>query len=447
MQNRTLAAISSRVESFSALCYSGFRLYWFGHLSAVSGYQIVILTQGWLIWTLTGSEFLLGALGLSNAIPAVLLTLFGGAVADKVELRRLLIVLQLVSAFTLVALATLTIIEVVHIWHIFAVAFVFGVVQAFDQPGRQALFPHLIDRRDLMSAVSLNSTIWPGTSIFGPALAGIIIDRVGAATNSPLIGAAAAFYLASLGFVLFGLFLFLLKASPLERSGGRNVLREIWDGLNFVWKNGLFAFLTGMNFMIIFFVRSSVTILPVFASEVFKGDASILGSLYAAGGIGSLAGALIAANLGKFRRRGWLILGGAATQALILMLFSLSNSYNISLLLLTLAGICFSFFMVSAQTTVQSLVPDGFRGRLMAIWGMNYGVIFPLGQMQMGAVAGFSRTHLSGLLGRFAGAPSAVFLGTVVMLVFSLLGAMLNPTIRNLSPQGLADQGKSSDRT
>jgi MFS family permease len=439
-----MAAIGSRIEAFSALRYSGFRLYWFGHLSAVSGYQIVILAQGWLIWTLTGSEFLLGALGLSNAVPAVLLTLFGGAVADKVELRRLLIVLQLVSAFALLTLATLTTTGLVQIWHIFAVAFVFGVVHAFDQPGRQALFPHLLDRRDLMNAVSLNSTIWPGTRIFGPAFAGIIIDKVGAAANSPLIGAAAAFYIASLGFALFGLLLFLLKVPPLERSGGRNVLREIWDGLNFVWKNGLFAFLIGMNFMIIFFVRSHATILPVFASEVFKGDASILGSLYAAGGIGSLAGALIAANLGYFRRRGWLILGGAGVQAILVMLFALSRSYNLSLLLLLLAGIAFSFFMVSAQTTVQSMVPDGFRGRLMAIWGMNYGVIFPLGQMQMGAVAGLSRNHLSDLLGGYAGAPSAVILGATIMLVFVFLGAASNPTIRNLRPQVLEAQRQST---
>lgn len=442
----SLTDVSSKIQVFSVLRYSDFRLYWLGHLSAVSGYQMVILAQGWLIWTLTGSEFLLGAVGLSNAAPAILLTLFGGAVADRVELRRLLMVLQSVSAFTLFILATLTITEMVQIWHIFAVAFVFGVVQAFDQPGRQALFPHLIDRRDLMSAVSLNATIWPGTSIFGPALAGIIIDKVGGAANSPFVGAAAAFYIASLGFALFGLFLFLLRVPPLERARGRNVLRDIGDGLNFVWKSGLFAFLTGMNFMAIFFVRSHITLLPVFASDVFNGGASTLGSLHVAGGIGSLAGALLAANLGNFRRRGWLILGGAAGQAMFLMLFAFSDSYILSLLLLSLAGVSFSLFMVSAQTTVQFLVPDGFRGRLMAIWGMNYGVVFPLGQMQMGAVAGLSRTHLSGLLGSFAGAPSAIILGTMVMLGFSLLGAASNPMVRNLNLQELEAQRQSTSQ-
>ena len=442
----TLATISSRIQVVSALRYRDFRLFWLGHLIAVSGYQIVILAQGWLIWRLTGSEFLLGAVGLSTAAPAVLLTLFGGAVADKVELRRLLIMLQLVSAFALVVLATLAFTGMVQIWHIFAIAFVFGGLQAFDQPGRHALFPHLIDRRDLMNAVSLNSTIWPGTSIFGPALAGIVIDRVGAAANSPLVGASAAFFLASLGFALFGLFLYFMRVPPFERSGGRNVLREIGDGLTFVWRNGLFAFLTAMNFMIIFFVRSHITLLPVFASDIFKGGASTLGYLYAAGGIGSLAGALIAANLGSFRRRGWLIIGGAAAQALFLMLFAFFRSYDLSMLLLPLAGISFSFFMVSAQSTVQYLVPDGLRGRVMAIWGMNYGVLLPLGQMQMGAVAGLSRTYFSDLMGSFAGAPSAVFLGSAVMLAFALLGAVPNHRIRNLTPQGLEAQRQSTGR-
>jgi MFS family permease len=135
---------------FSALRHRDFRLFWFGHVAAVSGYQIILLAQGWLIWTLTGSELLLGALGLSTAIPAVLLFLFGGVVADKVDLRRLLIVLQWVTALALLTFATLAATGRLQIWHVFAVAFVFGVVQAFDQPSRQALFPHLIDRQDLI---------------------------------------------------------------------------------------------------------------------------------------------------------------------------------------------------------------------------------------------------------------------------------------------------------
>ena len=131
---------------------------------------------------------------------------------------------------------------------------------------------------------------------------------------------------------------------------------------------------------------------------------------------------------------------------MFLMLFAFSDSYIPSLVLLSLAGISFSLFMVSAQTTLQYLLPDGFRGRVMAIWGMNYGVVFPLGQMQMGFVAGLSRTHLSGLLGSYAGAPSAIILGTVIMLAFSLLGVVSKPMVRNLTPQELEAHRQSTSQ-
>ena len=431
-----LESISAKVRVFSALRYRDFRLYWFGQIVAVSGLQMVIVAEGWLIW-MWRSEFLLGAVGLSRAVPAVLLTLFGGAVADKVELRRFLIWVESVAAFALFVLATLTFTGLVQIWHIFAVAFTFGIIQAFDHPSRQALFPHLLDRRELMNAVSLNSTIWPGTKIFGPALAGFIIAKVGEATHSPLVGAATAFYLACLGFSFFCLILFLLKVPAFERSRGRNILREIEDGVIFVWRHRLFTFLIGMNFLSIFLVATHATLLPVFASDILNGDASTLGTLHAASGIGSLAGALFAANFGSIRNRSWLIMGGLATQALFVLLFGFSRMITISLMLQLLAGFGHALFMVSAQTTVQSQVPDQFRGRMMAIWGMNYGVMFPLGQIQMGSVASFSRIYLSGLLGRFAGAPFTVILGATVMLVVSILGI---GRIRELGRQELENQ-------
>jgi len=428
---------------FSALRYRNFRLYWIGQLVTVSGLQMIILAEGWLLWMLRGSELLLGAVGGIRAVPAVVLSLFGGAVADKVELRRFLIVVESVAGFALFVLATLTVTGIVQIWHIFAVAFTFGIIQAFDQPGRHALFPHLLDRRELMNAVSLNSTIWPGTKIFGPALGGLIIAKLGEATQSPLVGAGAVFYLASLGFVLFSLILFVLNVPAFERSAGRNILLEIGEGLKFVWSHSPFSFLTAMNFLGIFLVSTHSTLLPVFASDILKGDASTLGTLHAASGIGSLVGALVAANLGSFRGRGWLIVGGLATQSLFVMLFGFSRIFTLSLLFQLLAGLSHALFMVSAQSTVQSQVPDHLRGRMMAIWGMNYGVAFPLGQIQMGTMASFSRRYLSSSLGRFAGAPFIVILGSMIMLVVSLLGI---GRIRELAPPELGQSTESDPR-
>ena len=432
----SFARIGKKLDVFSVLRYRSFRLYWLGHLTAVSGHQMVILAQGWLAWEMTRSEYVLGALGLASAAPAVALTLFGGAAADKVELRRLLMVLQFVTALVLFALATLVATGLVQIWHLFAVAFIHGAIQAFDHPARQALFPHLLERSHLMNAVSLNSMIWPGTRIFGPALGGFIIDRVGGFTGAPLSGAGAAFYVASAAFLVFGLALLPVQVPDIVRTRSGNVIRTILGGLSFVWKQKLFRSLIALNYLDIFLLASHTSLLPVFADVVFRGDGSTLGSLYMVSGIGSMVGALVAANLGYFPKRGWLILLGAGIQASFLTLFGFSGIYALALCLLFMAGIGLSIFMVSTQTTVQTFVPDEYRGRVMAIWGMNYSVALPLGQLQMGTVAGLSRDHLSPVLGGLAGAPSAVFLSGVAMLAVVGVTAATSRGIRELRPQG-----------
>ena len=393
--------------------------------------------MGWLAWRAdVRSEYVLGALGLVAATPAVALTLFGGAAADKVELRRLLILLQFVTALLLCVLATLVTTGLVQIWHLFALAAIHGGIQAFDHPARQALFPHLLERSHLMNAVSLNSMIWPGTRIFGPALAGFIIDGVAGYTGAPLSGAGAAFYVAAAAYLAFGLALVPVQVPDIVRTSSGRVLRTILAGVSFVWTERMFRSLIALNYLDIFLLASHITLLPVFADVVFRGDGSTLGNLYVVSGIGSMLGALVAANLGYFPRRGWLILLGAGIQATFLTLFGFSSAYALALFLLLMAGVGLSIFMVSTQTTVQTLVPDEYRGRVMAIWGMNYSVVLPLGQLQMGTLAGLSRDHLSPILGSLAGAPSAVILSGTAMLAVVMVTAAASRRVRDLTPEG-----------
>ena len=431
-----LSRIGDKLHVFRVLRYRDFRLYWLGHLTAVAGHQMVILAHGWLAWELTRSEYVLGALGLVAATPAVALTLFGGAAADKLELRRFLMLLQYITALLLLALATLVATGLVQVWHVFTVAAIHGGIQAFDHPARQALFPHLLDRSHLMNAVSLNSMIWPGTRIFGPALAGFTIDYVADYTGAPLSGAGAAYYVAAATYLMFGVLLFPVQVPVIERTRGGSFIRTLLGGLSFVWTQKLFRSLIGLNYLDIFFLASHTALLPVFADVVFSGDGTTLGTLYVVSGIGALLGALVAANLGYFPRRGGLILLGAGIHALFLTLFGLSGTLPLALGMLLMAGVGLSFFMVSTQTSVQTRVPDQYRGRVMAIWGMNYSVVLPLGQLQMGAVAGLSRDHLSPFLGRLAGAPSAVILGGLVMLGAVGIMAATNRGVRELRPEG-----------
>ena len=437
--NQTLTRLGDKLHVFRVLQYRSFRLYWFGHLTAVAGHQMLILAHGWLAWELTGSEYVLGALGLVAAAPAIALTLFGGAAADKLELRRFLMLLQYVTALLLLALATLVTTGLVQVWHVFAVAAIHGGIQAFDHPARQALFPHLLDRSHLMNAVSLNSMIWPGTRIFGPALAGFTIDYVADYTGAPLSGAGAAYYVAAATYLAFGLLLLPVRVPFIERTRGGNFVRTLLGGLSFVWTRKLFRSLIGLNYLDIFFLASHTALLPVFADVVFRGDGSTLGTLYVVSGIGALLGALVAANLGYFPKRGWLILLGAGIHAFFLTLIGCSGAFPLALGMLLMAGVGLSFFMVSTQTSVQTRVPDQYRGRVMAIWGMNYSVVLPLGQLQMGAVAGLSRDHLSPFLGGLAGAPSAVILSGFVMLAVVGIMVVANRGVRELTPEGPAE--------
>ena len=153
------ARLRASVSVFEALRYPQYRRFWIGNLASVSGQQAMWVVQGWLIYELTESPIYLGYAGLAGAAPAIVLNLFGGVLADRLDQRRLIVWLQFASGALVLALATLTILDLAQIWHILAVAFLIGALQAFSSPARQSIFPHFLDRRDLMKAISLNSMV------------------------------------------------------------------------------------------------------------------------------------------------------------------------------------------------------------------------------------------------------------------------------------------------
>ena len=159
-----------RLQVLTALRHSQFRRFWMGMVASVLGFQIMTVAQGWLIYDLTDSKIALGFVGLAAGLPAIALNLFGGVIADRVNQRRLLVATQMTSSAGMLALAMLTLLGLVEPWHIIASAFLIGSVQAFDTPTRQALFPHLIEREDMLNAVALNSMVWQGTRVIGPAI-------------------------------------------------------------------------------------------------------------------------------------------------------------------------------------------------------------------------------------------------------------------------------------
>lgn len=399
-----------RMEIPSALRHRNFRLYWGGLLVSVLGFQILMVVQGWLVYDLTGKARYLGLLGLVTAIPTILLNLVGGVAADRMDQRRLLMATQTSSAILMLLLGTLVLLNVVQIWHILSIAFVAGAVLAFDSPSRQSLYPHLIDRKDLMNAVALNSTIWQGTRIIGPAIAGVMAWK---------IGLASGFYAAAAGFLVLVLALSFIRIQPIHREITGNVRSNMGEGLRFVTTNRLFAFLIGMTFFNSFFGMSYVFLLPIFARDILDVGPQGLGFLQTGSGLGSLLMTFIAATLGRSRFKGHLLIGGATLFGFFLILFAYSQDYYTSMVLLFMAGASSSLYMILVMTTLQSQVPDHLRGRVMGLYGMTWSLM-PLGAMQAGFIADWF------------GAPIAVTIGGFMVSAFAVVVGATNSKVRNM---------------
>jgi MFS family permease len=419
---------------FSALQHREFRLYWFGYVISVSGQQMLWVVEGWLIYELSGSKLLLGAHGLAQAIPATALSLFGGVIADKVDQRRLLIVVQLGQMVLLAVLASLALTEVVQVWHIIGVGALLAAVGSFENPARQAMFPHLVDREAMPNAVGMNAVVHPGTRIIAPPLAGFMVGGLMAATGRPEIAAGAIFLITSVGFAGYVLLLLQVRMPEVTRSGRGRVLDDLTAGIGFIWRNRIFAVLIGMAYYNMFFGLSLSVLFPVFAKDHLDVGAPGIGLMYTAMGVGSLLGATTSASLGGSRYQRWLLVGGSGMLGAFTIAFALSTWYPLSLLLLFVLGTGGSVFNVAVQTNLQMLVANEFRGRVMGVWSMVHTSVRPLGEMQLGAVAAL------------ASAPFALALSGAMVIVFALAVALPNRTVRGLGALRDAARADASRR-
>ena len=416
---------SSRAESggssrFEALRYKDFRNWWLGYVVSISGKQMLWVVEGWLIYELSGSKLLLGAHAMAQVIPATGLALVGGAIADRVDQRRLLIAVQLLEIGFLALLAALAFTQVIQAWHVIANGFALSAVGAFEQPARQSMFPHLVERRAMSNAVGLNAMVHPGTRVLSPVIAGFVLAQVVDVSSSAMIAAGVVFTLAALGIAAYVVFLYLIHLPRVQRATSSNVLHNMAQGLQFTWKNRLFAFLITMTYFNQFFALSMHVLFPVVAKDILGLGPSGLGVMYTAQGIGSLLGAAWAGTFGAGRAQGPLLLMGSAALGAGVAFFGLSTWYPLSLLALWIVGLGGSVFSVAAQTSIQLMVSDEFRGRVMGLWGMTHTSVRPLGEMQFAAVAAFAST------------PVALVLGGLMVVAFVLFAAVPNRKVRSL---------------
>ena len=270
-------------------------------LSAVGGFQILTFGQFWLIHELTGSTLYLGYVGLASAIPAITLNLVGGVVADRFDKVRLITISQTASAMLVLLLALLTISEVVRPWHVLSIAVVAGAVNAFNQPARQSLYPQLVDKSVMGSAVALNSSIWQGTRILAPAIAGALIAA---------FGTASAFFVAAGMMLVLSIVVNLLRVTSQTPGRSSSAIQDVGEGLRFIRTNPVFMFLISMTFFNSFFGMSYIIMMPVFAKDILGVGAEGQGVMMMAGGVGSLLMGLWLGTRSNYDQKGFVVIGG-----------------------------------------------------------------------------------------------------------------------------------------
>ncbi|HSR70345.1 MAG TPA: MFS transporter [Acidobacteriota bacterium] len=365
-------------RTFRAFSYRDFRLMWMGSFTSTTGTWTQQIAQGWLVYEMTEDPFYLGLVGFLGSLPFILFTLVGGAVADRVDRRKQLLAsqyIQMSSAFTLTGLVYF---DVIALWHFLVLVFVVGTAQAFGGPAYQALLPNLVDRQDMPNAIAINSTQFNLARMVGPMLAGILLDRV---------GPTLCFAFNGLSFIAVIISLNLIRVSFTPRKTGRSVMGDIRHGLSYLFDKAALWQLSLMGVITSFCGVPLLTQLPVFAKDIFAGDARTYSYMMTVSAAGSVTGALIYASYSEMKRRGLVTLFLQLVFAAILVGFAFSRLLPLSYVLLFLGGMAMLTLIASINALIQLAVEDEMRGRVMSVFMLSFRGGMPAGDLATGWVA------------------------------------------------------------
>jgi MFS family permease len=407
-----------------ALRHRNFQLFFAGQLISLIGTWMQTVAESWLVYRLTGSTLLLGTVGFASQIPVFLIAPIGGIVADRKNRHRVVIATQTSAMLLAGTLATLTLTHRVHVWHVIVLAACLGVVNAFDIPARQAFLMDMVGREDLMNAIALNSSMFNGARIIGPAIAGILVASIG---EGWCFAANSVSYIA----VIAGLLMMRID-HPTRIANQGSPIENILEGFQFARNTGPIRAILLLLGLISFVGVPYAVLMPVFADQILHGGARGLGILMGATGVGALLGAAsLAAKVG-LKGLGRLIGLCAGGFGVSLILFSFSRVFWLSTLLLIPVGFFIMVQMASSNTLIQSMVPDRLRGRILAVYSMMFMGMAPFGSLSAGAVA----HHI--------GAPWTVAIGGFACIGGSVFFLMHLPSIRGEARELILAQGMTA---
>ncbi len=389
-------------RTFSALAIPNYRRYYGGQAVSLVGTWMQTIAQGWLLLTLTDSGTALGLLVAVQMTPILLLGPYGGVIADRVDKRRLMILVQAVMGALALALGILSVTGQVQVWHVFVLAGLLGCCTVFDNPTRQAFVLEMVGPDDLRNAVSLNSVLVNAARAVGPAMAGILIATVGVSVCFLVNAVSYIAVIASLATLDRAE---LRPTVPAPRKPGQ--LRE---GLRYVRSTPGLAIPLSMMALIGTLAYEFQVVLPVVARETFHGGPEVYGFMTAAMGIGAVVAGLAVAGSGRTGLRAIII--AAAGFGFAILLAASAPTLPLELVALTLVGGCSVAFIAIGNTTIQLITRPEMRGRVMSLWAVAFLGTTPLG----GPVAGFVAER--------AGGRAGLLLGGVACLVAAAAGAV-----------------------
>lgn len=372
------------------------------------------VAQGWVVYLLTGSELALGTISFISTFPTLFLMLPAGALADRVSRRQVLLATQTAMMILAFILAILAATGALRVWHIGLLAFGLGIANSFDAPARQSLAVEMVDdRRDLMNAIALNSTIFNLARIVGPAVGGVVLAALGPAWCFGLNGVSFLAVIVALSWMRL--------PDPHPTPLTKPLMVQIAEGLQYIRGHALIRAIIILVAVSTLFGFSYAVLLPVYAADVLRVGETGLGALNAALGVGALIGSLTVASLAQFRRKGLLLMAGSVLFPLALLFFAFSRSFSLSLGFLALVGFAFVTQNATGNTLIQAIVPDELRGRVMAVYSLMFFGTAPFGSLQAGTLA------------QVFGPTAGVAVGAAISLAFAVGVALAVPSLRQMS--------------
>jgi MFS family permease len=386
---------------FKAFHYRDFRVMWLGACTSSIGTWMQTLAQAWVVLEISKSAWWLSVDAFLSQIPIVLFSLIGGVIADRIDRRKVLLASQYTQMICAFVLSLLIALHWIRVWHILTASFVVGCAQAFGGPAYQALVPMLVEKEDLPNAIALNSIQFNLARVLGPMLAALAM----------LLGNAWCFALNGVSFIAVIVSLLVLHVRFIPPATGDSILTGDKQGLLFVRRQASMISLIGLAFAMTALAIPMITLLPVFAKDVFRHGPATLAVLMSCSGAGSVAGGLLVAAMGNIRRKGLvallmlLLLGGGIAG------FSLSKQLVWSSLLLFLSGIALMGVFSMISSLVQLITSNEMRGRVMSVYNVAFRGGMPLGNLATGwLVPIFTAPHVLAVNGLLLVALSGYFL-------------------------------------